>query len=244
MSEPRKPSVLTVADGSDSARSAALWARRFARERGANLFETPPFARSAAAIDFASKLEVDFLVSGLRCDADGVVADVDDELITLMRRAPCPVWTVQPWAADTCAQFDVAVVGVDTSPEARAAAYAAAALLRGRDGLPQLILVHGLELHPHELAATRPWAEILASMKIEQHPWIERLAGELADERLLVESIVKPTWAPELIGAMARCRDADFIALGSAWQPEHSPLRASPVVRKLVRATPCPILTV
>src|SRR5258708_7833658 len=102
MSEPRKPSVLTVADGSDSARSAALWARRFARERGAQLFETPPFAPSAVAIDIASKLEVEFLVSGLRCGADPALADVDDELTALMRRAPCPVWTVQPWAADTC----------------------------------------------------------------------------------------------------------------------------------------------
>jgi hypothetical protein len=43
---------------------------------------------------------------------------------------------------------------------------------------------------------------------------------------------------------MARCRDADFTALGSGWRTEGAALRASPLVRRVVRATPCPMLTV
>jgi phosphopantetheine adenylyltransferase len=66
---------------------------------------------SSLVLDIASKQEVRYLVSGLRCRADTPVADVDDELAALMRRAPCPLWTIQLWAAQSSVHFAVAVVG-------------------------------------------------------------------------------------------------------------------------------------
>src|SRR5258705_13654246 len=104
-----KPSVLVVSDGSDSARAAAQWAERFVRDRGARCLEAPPSAPSPIVLDIASKEEVQYLVSGLRCRADTLIADVDDELAALMRRTPCPLWTIQPWAAQSSVQFAVAV---------------------------------------------------------------------------------------------------------------------------------------
>src|SRR5258705_6629256 len=111
MSE-QQPSVLVVRDGSDSARAAALWAMRFTREQGARCLEAPPSAPSSVVLDIASKEEVRYLISGLRCRADTPIADVDEELAALMRCAPCPLWTIQPWAAQSPVQFAVAVVGV------------------------------------------------------------------------------------------------------------------------------------
>jgi hypothetical protein len=81
-------------------------------------------------------------------------------------------------------------------------------------------------------------------MQIENHPWIEQLARELAEPRLSVGVVAKPVWAPELIGGVARCQRAEFIALGTAGRSEASIVRASPIVRQIVRATPCPVLTV
>ena len=239
-----QPSVLVVDDGSDSAELVALWAGGLARDRGARLLKAPPSARSATVLDIASKQEVHWLVSGLRFRANPSIPDVDDELATLMRRAPCPLWTVQPWAASAAPSFSVGVVGVNSSTEARAAAHAAAGLLRRSRSLGRLILVHGTEDHPAQMAAGRPWPEIVASMQIERHRWIERLARELADPALIVEVVIRPVWAPDLIGGMARCRDADFTALGSGWRTEGSEIRASRLVRCLVRATPCPMLIV
>jgi nucleotide-binding universal stress UspA family protein len=239
-----QPSVLVVRDGSDSATAAAQWATRFIREQGARCLETPPSAPSSVVLDIASKEGVEYLVSGLRCRADAPIADVDDELAALMRRAPCPLWTIQPWAAQSAVHFAVAVVGVDSSREARAAAHAAAAILRRSESAPRLILVHGLPDHPSQIAAIRPWPNILASMQIERHPWIERLARELAEPRLIVDAITQPVWAPDLIGGVARCQAADFIALGSGWRSEAAKARASQIVRHVVRATPCPLLTV
>jgi universal stress protein family protein len=239
-----QPSILIVDDGSDSTRSAASWAERFAREQGAQSLETPRSATSAMVLDIASKKDVGYLVSGLRCRADAPVADVDDELATLMRRAPCPLWTIQPWAAQSPVHFAVAVVGVDPSREARAAAHAAATVLRRSESVPRLILAHGLAEHPSQMAATRRWPEILDSISMERHPWIEQLAMELVGPRLIVDVTTQPVWAPELIGGVARCHAAHFIALGSEWRSEAAKLRASRIVRHVVRATPCPLLTV
>ena len=61
-----QPSILIVDDGSDSARSAAAWAERFAREQGVQWLETPPSATSSMVLDIASKEDVAYLVSGLR----------------------------------------------------------------------------------------------------------------------------------------------------------------------------------
>lgn len=237
------PSVLVVGDGSQAAALVA-WAGHLARDRGAQLLEAPRFARSSTVLDIASKQEVAWLVSGLRCRAGSSVPDVDGELAALMRRAPCPLWTVQPWAVSSFPSFSTAVVGVDPSSEARAAAHAAAALLRRSRSVGRLILVHGLEDHPAQIAATRPWPEIAASMQIERHPWLERLSRELVDPERIVEVVLRPVWAPELIEGMARCRSADFTALGSGWRSEGSELRASPLVRSVVRSTPCPMLIV
>jgi len=197
-------------------------------------------------LDLAAKQEVDYLVCGLRsCKVGSLsVPDLDADLGALVRRAPCPVWTIQPWAADGDTQFTRAVVGVDPSAEANAAAHAAAELLRGSRSLARLCLVHGLEVHPHELAATQPWAEVVASMAPERHPWLERLARELADPKLVVEVTIAPIFASELIGGVARRCDADFIALGSGWLSESAEARASRLARQVVRTTPCPILSV
>ena len=240
-------SVLVFGDGSDAARSASEWARCFAHARGSRFFfETPPDAGVPVALDLASKQDVDYLVCGLRSRRVGSVCvpDVDAELAALMRRSPCPVWMVQPWAAARGPRFSVAVVGVDPSPEANAAAHAAAALLHTAGAVPRLCLVHGLEIHPDELAAEQPWAEVVAAMAPERHPWLERLARELADPRLVVEVTLRPVFAPELIGGVARCARADFIALGSGWLSEAAEARASRLVRHVVRTASCPILSV
>src|SRR5262249_10361036 len=157
----------------------------------------------------------------MRCCEDRP-ADIDIHLAALMRRAPCPVWTVQPWAGSASVACAAAVVGVDPNRESRAAAHAAASTLHrsAARSIAQLFLVHGLDVHPAELAAVQPWAQITASMQIARHPWIERLASELAGPELLVAPIVEPTFAPELIGGVARCQSVDFIALGSRWRSE------------------------
>jgi hypothetical protein len=250
MSEEDRTAVVIVGDGSDSARRAAEWAERFARAYGMRSLATPPTATRPMVLDIASKEQAEFLVRELRGQPDAALADVDVEHAALVRRAPCPVWTIQPWAPECPVHFKVAVVGVDPSREARATAHAAKGILlrsaqrSGSRALPRLLLVHGLTDHPAEIAARTRWPEILASMQIERHPWLERLAGELADEHLAVEAIVRPVWAPELIGAAARCAEADFIALGSGWQTETAEVRPPRIMRCVVRATPCPMLTV
>src|SRR6185503_20619611 len=128
---------------------------------------------------------------------------------------------------DGDAHFATAVVGVDSSAEANAAAHTAAGLLRRTQATHRLCLVHGLEVHPDELAAAKTWSDVIASMAPEKYPWLQRLAGELAEPRLVVEVIVAPVFAPELIGGVARCADADFIALGSGWLSESAEARAS-----------------
>ena len=95
-----------------------------------------------------------------------------------------------------------------------------------------------------ELAATRPWPEIVAAMEIERHPWLEQLAHDLTEPRLIVDAIAQPVWAPDLIGGVARCQAADFIALGCGWRSEAAKAPASRIVRHVVRATPRPLLTV
>jgi hypothetical protein len=244
MPQPEQTSVLIVRDASDSAHAAAQWGARFVREHGARCLESPPSAPSALVLDLASKEQVQYLISGLRCRADAPAPDVDDELAALMRRAPCPLWTVQPWAAESKVHFSVAVVGVDSSREARAAAHAAAAMLRRSESVPRLVLVHGLSEHPSQIAATRPWREIQAAMEIDRHPWLAQLAQELADPHLIVDAIAQPVFAPDLIGGVARCQAADFIALGSGWRSEAATACAGPIVRRVVRAIPCPLLTV
>src|SRR5258705_11557168 len=183
-----KHTVLVFDNASETERCAAQWAQSFARAHGASCFETPPGTPIPVALDIASKEEVEYLVCGLSSRRVGSVSvpDVDADLAALMRRAPCPVWTVAPWAAGGDAHIAVAVVGVDPSPEASAAAHAAAALLRGSRSLARLCLVHGLDVHPDELAAAQPWSEIAAAMTLERHPWLERLAGGLADSPLVL----------------------------------------------------------
>jgi nucleotide-binding universal stress UspA family protein len=244
VSEQQQSTVLVVSGSADPAPAAAQWARRFVHERGARYLEAPPRAPLSTVLDLAYKEDAQFLISGLRCGADSPTGQIDDQLAALMRRAPCPVWTVQPWAGQATVSFKRAVVGVDPSTEARAAAHAAAAMLRRSESVPRLILVHGLADHPSQMAATRRWPDILASMQIERHPWIEDLVRELADPRLIVDAITQPVWAPDLIGGVARCQAADFIALGSGWRSESATIRASSVIRHVVRATPCPVLTV
>ena len=240
------PSVLVFGDGSEAAHAAAHWARRFARSHGARFFfETPDSAGVPLVLDFASKQEVDYLVCGSRSRSVGSVSvpDVDADLAALMRRSPCPVWLIPPWTADADTGFGTAVVGVDPSPEANAAAHAAAALLR-RSKISRVCLVHGLDVHPDELAAEQPWSQLADSMTLERHPWLDRLAGELADPRLAVDVVVAPVFAAELIGGVARRCDAHFIALGSGWLSEAAEARASRLVRQVLRTSTCPILSV
>ena len=242
-----KPSVLVFGDGSDAADSASHWARRFARAHGSKFFfETPASAPVPTVLDFANKQEADYLVCAPRSREVGSIAvpDVDADLAALMRRSPCPVWVIQPWAADRDTPLAAALVAVDHSPEANAAAHAAAALVRRSRRLAKLRLVHGLDVHPDELVAKQPWSELCASMALDRHPWLERLAGELAEEKLMVEVIIAPVYAPELVGGVARCCDADFIALGSGWLSEAAEARASRLVRQLLRTSTCPILSV
>jgi hypothetical protein len=241
-----KHTMLVFDNASEAGRPAAQWAQRLARARGATCFETPPGTAIPVALDIASKEDVDYLVTGLpsRCIGSVSVPDVDADLAVLMRRAPCPVWTVAPWAAGGDAHFAAAVVGVDPSPEASAAAHAAAVLLRGSRSLARLCLVHGLDVHPDELAAAQPWSEIGAAMALERHPWLERLAGELAGPHLVVEFAVRPVFAPELIAGVVRRVDPDFVALGSGWRSEAAEPSASRLVRQVVRSVCCPMLTV
>ncbi len=238
----KQRSILVVDDGTDSAESVAQWAESFARVRGARSITAPRGAPTTIVLDIAGKEDVTWIASGLRCEGDSV--DIDGERAALMRRAPCPVWTVQPWAASAAAECRVAIVGVDPAHEAQSAAHATASILRESRSRARLFLVHGLEMHPAEMAAKRPWAQITASMQLENHPWIEQLARELAGPELLVSPIVQPIWAPELIGGVARCQEAHFIALGSRWCSEAKEARASNLVRRVVRSTPCPMLTV
>jgi hypothetical protein len=217
---------------------------RFAREHRAQVLDAPDSAPSPVVLDIANKEQVDYVVSGLGARADTGAPDVDEELAALMRRAPCPVWTIQPWAAESKVQLSVAVVGVDASREARAAAQAAAAVLRRSESAPRLILVHGLTDHPAQLAAKQRWPDILAAMQIERHPWLVQLARDLAEPRLIVDAIAQPVWAPVLIGGVARCHAANFIALGSSWRSEAAKASSSRIARRIVIATPCPLLTV
>jgi len=242
-----KPSMLVFDDGSIDASSAAEWARRFARAHGARFFfETPSSAPVPLALDIANKQDVDYLVCAPRSREVGSasVPDLDDDLGALLRRSPCPVWLIPPWAADADTSFRTAVVGVDRSPESNAAAHAAAALLRRTNSVAKLCLVHGLDVHPDELAAEQPWSQLCAAMSLEQHAWLARLAGELGDSGLVVDAIAAPVFAPELIGGIARCCDADFIALGSGWLSEAAEARASRLVRQVLRNSTCPILSV
>lgn len=243
----KAPSLLVFDDGSVDASSGAEWARRFARAHGAkSLLETPPSARISLALDIAHKQDIDYLVCAPRSRAVGsaVIPDLDDDLAALLHRSPCPVWIVPPWAADADTSFRNAVVGVDRSTEANAAAHAAAALLGRANRAAKLCLVHGLDDHPDELAAAQPWSQLTAAMARDQHAWLERLASELTGPKLCVDVIAAPVHAPELIGGVARCCDADFIALGSGWLSEAAEVRASRLARQVLRGATCPILSV
>src|SRR5262249_27317261 len=118
MSKKEKTTVLVVSGSADPTRAAAQWSQRFVRERDARDVEARGRPPISVVLALAYKEDAQFVISGLRCAADSPSAAIDDQLAALMRRAPCPLWTVQPWAGQAPVTFEVAVVGVDRSTEA------------------------------------------------------------------------------------------------------------------------------
>jgi len=241
------PRRCVAIDSSTREDEAALsWARRLAHETGAELIETPRSSARAVVLDVASKHEVEWLVTALRWqpDAPPGTAVLDGDVAMLVRRARCPVLTVQPWVEPPRRRPRTAVVGVDGSGASRAAAQAAARLLTLVDtGIPTLILAYGCETHPAELATASRWQDLVDAASLERNRWLRALADELRSPGLAVDVVSHLAWVPELIGGLAQRADADFAALGAAARREGSDARLGRLHQHVLRSTPCPLLT-
>lgn len=236
-----------TADGSTDARgtilapsdspAAGAWARRLAQVTNARWIPVPGVVSRRRELELAGEHAAAWLLTGLRPERD-------PDFALLLRHAPCPVLTVPAWAPPPTSVSGVAVVGLDRSEAAREAALAAAALVGMLRSPGRLILVHGCETHPDELAATTPWPQLEARMRVEHHDWLVALADELRAQELRVEVVVRPTFAPELIGGWARRENADFTALGVAGELRSKREPPCRIATRVARSTACPMLTV
>lgn len=197
----------------------------------------PPVASRRRELELASEHAAAWLLTGL-----GLERDPDFAL--LLRHAPCPVLTVPAWDPPPTSVSGVAVVGLDRSEPAREAAFAAASLVGMLRSPGRLILVHGCETHPDELAATTPWPRLEARMRVERHDWLVALANELRAQELRVEVVVQPTFAPDLIGGWARRENADFTAVGVAGELRSKEEPLCRIATRVARSTACPMPTV
>lgn len=255
-----EPAILVTRGAASASRRSAAdpaladrllidWARQLARNVGARTVFAPPFVPARKLLDVAGKSLARWIVTAAPHEAlvGTGLRPFHSDYGLLLRRAPAPVLSVQPWAELPPAGLRTAVVGVDPSPGARAAAHAAAELLSTGDAPSRLILAHGLSRHPAELAAATPWPRLTAAARPDANPWIFRLAQDLAAQHALrVDVALMPTWAPDLVAGLARRESADFTALGIAARCEGDPeaaLRIARIHERVLRSSACPLLT-
>jgi hypothetical protein len=221
------------------------WARKLAQLTDAPLVFAPPSLPVRTLLDLASKERAAWIVTepASRTLSGDALRPFDADYCMLLRRAPAPLLSVQPWAEPPVGAPHCAVVGVDRSPDARAAAWKAAELVAASGAPGRLILAHGCATHPDELAATTPPSRLRQEMQLEAQPWVLHLADTLRSDALWVDVTVRPVWAPDLIGGMARREGADFTALGVSPRAEGRSCELPRIHQRVLRSTPCPLLT-
>ena len=222
----------------------AAWARAIARQTGERPVCGAPGTPWSEVLDRAIKRDAGWLVVAYGSPGFPLPQSCarHERLARLVGQAPCPVLTLQPWVGASAARLETAVVGVNASPKARAAALAAARLVSSVGGRGRLILAHGSEDHPAELAAHTPWPELTERMRPERHAWIDELARELTARVLAVDIAVQLTWAPELVAGLARRHAADFVALGAGRCSEGVSKQLDRIHVQVLRESPCPLL--
>jgi hypothetical protein len=58
-----------------------------------------------------------------------------------------------------------------------------------------------------------------------------------------VDVASRASWAPDLVADTAQRAGAEFVALGAAPRPESRPVRLGVIHERVIRTTPCPLLT-
>ena len=229
--------------------NVSAWSRRLCGSSGAEVVFAPRLAPRRDVLDLTRKTPA---LRGVVCGLRGPLRQAprprfDEELSVLVAGAACPVLTVQPGVEVPTSRPRVAVVGVNQSIEASRAADAAAELLRASAGgsvAPRLILAHGFDHHPADLARRTRLRTLTEGKRLDRLPWLVSLADALNRPGLDVEVVVKPTWAPDLISGLVQKTQADLAGLGvDAGTFDRDMPRLDTVHRRILRGIPCPLLT-
>jgi hypothetical protein len=243
----RTPIVVTCA-AAQGRSGVAGWARRLGELGGAPIVRAPAQLPARRLLDVVGKSGAGTVLAGLGDELRQLpVPWIDPDHVLLLRRAPAPVLSVQPWADAPERAPSCAVVGVDGSCDAEAAARTVARLLTRRGKPGRLVLVHGCDPHPDELAAHWSWRRIRQRMRLEAHVWLSELADRLqrdAPQALSVDVCIRPTWAPDLIAGVARRENADFTALGLRKRTEAQVCLLPRIHRRVLLGSACPMWTV
>jgi nucleotide-binding universal stress UspA family protein len=201
-----------------------------------------------SVLDEAESLGADLIVMGTHGKGGFerlVLGSVAEKVV---RKAPCPVLTVSPPAADETPappRYDRVLCAVDFSEASpRALEYA---LLLAEEPRSEVALVHVVEepvyafLPPErDLGNERYWKELL--QRAEEH--LEEFLPENADQLCAPSLHVRKGRVPQEILSLARERDVQAIVMGVHGRGVLERLFLGSVTNHVLREANCPVLTV
>ncbi|MFQ5515540.1 MAG: universal stress protein [Myxococcota bacterium] len=141
-------------------------------------------------------------------------------------------------------RFERILLPLDFSPHSRKALEIARDLAQ-RCGPAHLILVHAFFVPVEiEALATEHGEPILEHLSREATRELEEILTGLQDAGISSEFVVTRGYAEEVIVNLAREKAADLIVMGTRGRSGLAHIALGSIAERVVRAAPCPVLTV
>ena len=199
---------------------------------------------SQAVVKAAAEVSPDLLVQGSRGLTGVAHLILGSTAQRIVQHAPCPVLTVHPGDRERHPVLRHVLVPTDFSHDAEGAARLARSLLPA-DG-PRLTLLHAYHL-PVEYTAygtiptSLPFQRDVAAVAEEK---LQAAAAALQGDGVVVETLAREGYPPEVIVESARELNADVIAMGTHGRTGLRHLLLGSNAERVIGHAPCPVLTV
>jgi len=219
-----------------------------AKLRGEGLDVTPQLRLgqpSQVICDLAEALPADLVVVGTRGYTGLRHIFLGSTAQQVVHHAHCPVLAVHPDSPPP-RPISTLLVPTDFSADAQLAVHTAHRLLAHLEKDAKLVLVHAYHL-PVEYTAygTIPTAlDFMKDVGFEAEERLAEVAEPLSREGLAVETVVREGFPPDVIAEEAKKHGADLIAMGTHGRTGLRHLLLGSTAERVIRSTPCPVMTV
>lgn len=195
--------------------------------------------------DVARRRRADLIVAGTRGRTAWKRVLLGSTAARLLRDAPCPVLTVHRHDAGPPRPLRTVLVPTDFSEDAALAAEAATRLLGTGSGDRRIVLLHAYRVPVEAMhLPAQVLLDAIHTTSEAARTQLAALAAELRHPGVVVETVARQGYPPDVILEQAPLVGADLVAMGTHGRSGLGRLVLGSTAERVLATAPCPVLTV